>query len=229
MSVFDIANSKTGKTKMEDKIDIPFAKFVCRPLDILSDQWMLLTAGDFQSGTFNTMTIGWGSFGTMWKKPFVTVVVRPTRHTHKFMEEYRDFTVCAFPRKYRKALQICGTKSGRDTDKIKEAGLMPEASSKIKSPAFREAELAIQCRKIYCDDFKPENFLSDEIEDNYPKKDYHRMYFGEILAIKGTRKYISPEASFESGNWKLEIGNWKLETGNWKLRKDSFKPDDQDS
>ena len=54
---------------------------------------------------------------------------------------------------------------------------------------FAEAELVVECRKIYFDDLEPRQFLADWIEPNYPKKDYHRMYFGEILAISGVAKY----------------------------------------
>ena len=82
-----------------------------------ANQWLLLTAGDFQQGHFNTMTVGWGSFGTMWSKPFAQVVVRPTRYTFEFMNTYDTFTLCGFPEQYKKALTLLGSKSGRDGDK----------------------------------------------------------------------------------------------------------------
>ncbi len=151
--------------------------------------WFLLTAGDFGLGRFNTMTVAWGSIGAMWGKPFVMAVVRPHRYTYRFMEEYSSFTLCLFPPQYKDKLSFCGSKSGRDVDKIKECGLTPIASGKIAAPGFDEAELIIECRKIYFDDFKPERFLENGIQKNYPKGDYHRMYFGEILSINGIAKY----------------------------------------
>lgn len=156
-----------------------------------SAQWMLLTAGDFHTGHFNTMTVGWGSLGTMWNTPFAQVVVRPTRYTYEFMERYPTFTLCGFPRTYHNVLQRLGTVSGRDCDKIAEVGLTPEASSHIAAPGFVEADLVIECRKTYWDDLKPTRFLDPNIEKHYPLHDYHRIYFGEILAITGTHDYTA--------------------------------------
>ncbi len=150
---------------------------------------MLLTSGDFKNGTFNTMTVGWGSLGVMWSKPFVQVVVRPTRYTYNFMNQHDTFTLCALPEKYRKALELLGSKSGRHGNKIAEAEIQPIASTIVAAPSFAEAELIIECRKIYWDDFKPDHFLDHHIHANYPLKDYHRIYFGEIMAILGEDKY----------------------------------------
>lgn len=168
---------------------IPIAHFIHRSYHLWATQWLLLTSGDFSAGIYNTMTVAWGSFGVMWRKPIAMVVVRPTRHTFSFMERYDSFTLTAFPERYHKALQILGSRSGRNGDKIAQAGLTPAASSQIKAPAFAEAELVIECRKIYWDDFKPEHFLDAEIEKQYPVRDYHRMYFGEIVAIAGSDAY----------------------------------------
>jgi flavin reductase (DIM6/NTAB) family NADH-FMN oxidoreductase RutF len=152
-------------------------------------QWMLLTAGDFAAGKFNTMTVGWGSLGTMWERPFAQVVLRPSRHTREYMEQYDSFTLCAFPDKHRKALQLLGTRSGRDGDKIAESHLTPVASSAVAAPCFAEAELVLECRKLYWQDMEPANFLDPAIGKNYPKKDYHRIYFGEIVAVSGTDSF----------------------------------------
>ena len=150
-------------------------------------QWLLLTAGDFSTGDFNTMTVGWGSLGTMWGKPFAQVVVRPVRYTYEFIERFDTFTLSAFEMRYRRALNLLGTQSGRDGDKIAEAGLTPIPSMRVAAPGFAEAELILECRKIYWDDIEPGHFLDPGIESNYPQKDYHRIYFGEILAAYGEK------------------------------------------
>ena len=153
-------------------------------INLWEKRWLLLTSGDFKSGNFNTMTVAWGSIGQMWNKPFVQAVVRPTRYTFEFMEKYDTFTLCAFPDEYKPALNLLGSKSGRDGDKIAETNLNVMQSSVVAAPSFKEADLIIECKKIYWDDFKPENFLVPEIDNNYKLKDYHRVYFGEILAIR---------------------------------------------
>jgi len=160
-----------------------------KPYDLLKNDWMVLTSGNFEKNHFNSMTIAWGSFGCMWNKPFIQIVVRPTRYTFEFMEKYDSFTCCVFPEKYKLALNLLGTKSGKNFDKIKESGLIPIKSEKILAPSFKEAELILECKKIYFDNIKPQNFLKINIDKNYPKKDYHQVYFGEIVNILGIEKY----------------------------------------
>ena len=173
-------------------VDIPVRDFTVRINDLWLNKWFLLTSGDWQKNHFNTMTVAWGFFGIMWNRPVASVVVRPVRYTYGFMEEHDDFSLSAFPREFKKDLNLLGSRSGRDGDKVSETGLHPVASPVIGSPSFREAELIIECRKIYFDDFKPENFIDPDIDKNYPQKDYHRIYFGEILKIRGIDRYKKP-------------------------------------
>lgn len=160
-----------------------------RPHHLWAEQWLLLTAGEFAQGRFNTMTVAWGSLGTMWGKPFAQVVVRPSRYTLEFIEQYDSFTLSVFPENCRKALNLLGSRSGRDGDKIAESGLTPEASVEVGAPCFAEAELVIECRKVYWQDVTPTGFVDPDIEKNYPQKDYHRVYFGEIVAVSGCESY----------------------------------------
>ncbi len=172
-------------------INIPNNKLSVKINDIWYNKWFLLTSGDLETQHFNTMTVAWGFLGIMWNKPVAAVVVRPGRYTIEFIEKYEHFTLSAFDRQYRDDLTLLGTKSGRDGDKISETKLNPTPSVIVPSPSFKEAELIIECKKIYWDDFKPEHFLDPLIDKNYPKKDYHRIYFGETLKISGLKKYHS--------------------------------------
>jgi len=152
------------------------------------DNWFLLSCGDFQKNTFNCMTISWGSMGVMWNKPIIQVVVRPTRHTYLFMEKYPDFTICTFGPRYKRILNILGSKSGREMDKINKSGLTAIPSIKVASPGFTEADLIIECRIIAKAPIRPEYFIDTSIGSNYPSKDYHTSYFGEIVHIEGQRE-----------------------------------------
>jgi flavin reductase (DIM6/NTAB) family NADH-FMN oxidoreductase RutF len=172
-----------------ERIDIPFEQFAVLPVTAWGRGGLLLAAGDLSAGDWNCMTVGWGAFGRMWGRPMALVVVRLIRHTRGFMERHDTFTLSAFPEELRPALDYCGSHSGRDEDKTKAAGLTPVAARMVKAPGFAEADLVVECHKIYFDDLEPAHFLADWIEPNYPKKDYHRMYFGEILAISGVAKY----------------------------------------
>jgi len=157
--------------------------FAIKVYDQWVNKWFVLTCGDYNEGEYNSMIVAWGSFGVMWKKPFVQVVVRPTRYTYEFMESYDTFTLCGFSSNYRKAMQILGTRSGRDGDKITASGLTPIASQMVAAPSYKEAKLIIECKKIYSDNLNPANFIDPDIDKCYPAQDYHKVYFGEILAV----------------------------------------------
>jgi len=149
-------------------------------VDLWAKQWLLLTAGNLED--CNMMTVAWGSIGCMWSKPFVQIVVRPQRHTLGYLEKTDTFTLCAFPEEYRDALQTLGSISGRDGDKLSQTNLTLCASTEVEAPSYNEAELILECRKIYIQDIDPKGFVDPSIKDNYPGEDYHRVYFGEILA-----------------------------------------------
>ena len=173
---------------MTQRIQIPVEQFQTQIFHLFANA-LLLTSGEFKEKKFNTMTISWGSMGRIWERPFVQVVVRPHRYTYQFTEQYDSFTLSAFPEKYYDTLMMLGTKSGRDSDKIKESGLTPIPSHHIGSPGFEEAELIIECKKIYYQDINPKMFLANYIAPMY-NNDYHRSYFGEILGIWGVEKYL---------------------------------------
>jgi flavin reductase (DIM6/NTAB) family NADH-FMN oxidoreductase RutF len=146
-------------------------------IQMIGNDWMLITAGDLDH--FNTMTAAWGGLGFLWKEPMATIFIRPQRYTYEFVEKYKEFTLSFFDKEHHDALKICGTRSGRDTDKMKETGLTALVSDR-GNIYFKEARLVIECRKVYYDDIDPALFLDPEIDRLYPIGDYHRMYIGFI-------------------------------------------------
>jgi flavin reductase (DIM6/NTAB) family NADH-FMN oxidoreductase RutF len=147
---------------------------------LIGSDWMLICAG--QPEEYNMMTASWGTAGYLWKKPVVFAFVRPQRHTYGFMESNPYFTISFFEEAHREVLNVCGTKSGRDIDKMQLEGLTPLATTK-GNVLFEEARLVLECRKIYFDDIRPEMFQAFDIEKIYAAKDYHRFYVGEIVNV----------------------------------------------
>jgi flavin reductase (DIM6/NTAB) family NADH-FMN oxidoreductase RutF len=174
------------------RVDIPFDRLVLPVVRSWETQWFVLAAGEFPEN-WNCMTVAWGGLGVMWSRPIAMVVVRPTRHTYSFMEKQTAFTLSAFPEEHHEMLDYLGRRSGRDGDKVAKTGLTPIASRKVSAPGFDEAGLIMECRKVYFHDFDPAHFLAEYIAPNYPSRDYHRMYFGEILAVSGSSKYCATE------------------------------------
>ncbi len=147
---------------------------------LIGKDCFLLTAGTRQH--YNTMTGGWGGFGVLWGKKIALCVVRPHRYTYEFMEKADVFSLSFLDETNYSILEYCGSHTGREVDKAAACGLTPiETSDGIIS--FTQARLVIECKKIYYQDINPEHFLDAAIEKCYPKKDYHRMYIGEVLRI----------------------------------------------
>ncbi len=140
------------------------------PFTKIGKEWLLITAGD--SEKFNTMTASWGGVGVYWGKNVVTTYIRPQRYTKEFVDSNDTFTVAFFDETYREALNICGTISGRDINKIEKAGLTPYFVD--DTVAFEEANMIIVCKKLYHGNMPPENFDAKENDKKwYPEKDYH--------------------------------------------------------
>ena len=151
--------------------------------DQIGQQWMLITAGEPDGEAFNTMTASWGGLGVMWGAPAAFCVVRPQRHTFGFMEKAARYTLSFYPEACRDALNLCGTRSGRDTDKPAETGLRP-VQLEPGVWTFEQAELTIVCRKLYADFLKEDLFLDPAISAKwYAAKDYHKLYIGGVEAV----------------------------------------------
>ncbi len=150
------------------------------PFNDIGNRWMLLAAGDESS--FNFMTVSWGMLGVIWSKPAVQAYVRDSRFTKELMDKHDSFSLSVLKPGYEKALQIAGSKSGRDIDKVKETGLTPVFQGEV--PMFEEAEYTIISKKVYTDFMPAGNFIDKNIiEKAYPGGDFHTLYIGHITEV----------------------------------------------
>ncbi len=138
--------------------------------------FLTVKAGD----RLNTMAIGWATIGFCWKKPIFMVMVRNSRHTFSIIEDTTDFTVSIPTLDMKNEVIYCGTKSGRDVDKFKALGLETKKAQQTTSPIIDVSGLHIECRIVHKSAMDPQ-FLSEDYKSFYPEKDYHTLYFGEIL------------------------------------------------
>ena len=160
---------------MFNKIDPKQLNF--NPFSAIGDKWMLVTAGD--SNKANTMTASWGGAGVLWNKNVVTCYIRPQRFTRELIDANENFSVSFLPEEFRKQLVYCGRVSGRDEDKITGSGLT--LLNDYAAPCFEEADTVLICKKIYVGELKPQGIVYPEHDEaNYPAKDYHIVYIGEI-------------------------------------------------
>ena len=170
--------------------EISLDELSINPMNMFGKDWCLASAGNQENG-YNGMTIAWGHIGAIWDRkvnnkktiiPTACVYIRPQRYTKVFFEKEEYFTICAFDQKYKKALGYMGSHSGKDENKIEKAGLTPLFID--HTIAYKEARMIFVCKKIYQAPLLEENFINKSIADeNYPKKDFHEMYIGEILKV----------------------------------------------
>lgn len=144
---------------------------------IIFEEWMLVTSGSKEK--FNTMTASWGFAGFMWRKPVVNIVIRPQRYTREFLDSNEYFTL-SFYGENKSIHSVCGSKSGREVNKVKECGLTPIFDN--NSVYFDEARLVIVCKKMYVQQMSEDCVIDESIKQNY-NNDYHISYIGEITDI----------------------------------------------
>lgn len=142
--------------------------------------WMLVTSGTKDS--YNTMAASFGTVGIMWDRPATTMFIREIRYTNEFLQKNDYYTLSFFDEEYRPALSLLGTKSGRDTDKIKESGLTP-VETPLGNMAFGEARIVIECKKMYAGHFDEKQNAVPEIAALPYSYDDIIMYAGEIVNL----------------------------------------------
>jgi flavin reductase (DIM6/NTAB) family NADH-FMN oxidoreductase RutF len=159
-------------------------------MDIAEDAMRKIKKGAFLTvkagDALNTMTIGWATLGVIWQKPIMMVAVRPTRFTFGIMEKAEDFTVTVPAGDLVKEIAFCGSKSGRDFDKFKMCNLEIANGQKVISPVIKIPGYHYECKIVYKSAMHPANLSQDYDTSLYPQKDYHTLYFGEILACYET-------------------------------------------
>jgi flavin reductase (DIM6/NTAB) family NADH-FMN oxidoreductase RutF len=159
----------------------PF-EYLSETMHSLPDPGLLLVSRD-QRRRPNAMTIGWGSIGIYWGQPIFVVPVRVSRYTYRCIERTGDFTVNVLPRKLAEVAAFCGTVSGRDHDKFAEARLTAVPGRFVLSPTIEECLISYECKVVHKSDVLAEALAKDLKRSCYPRGDYHRLFFGQILDV----------------------------------------------
>lgn len=168
---------------MKQHVDaFDYAGHICKALK----KGILLTS---KSGdTVNTMTIGWGKIGIEWNRPVFIAYVRETRYTKQMLEENGEFTVnIPYGDVDLRILSYCGTKSGRDTDKIRDLDLNLVDSDVVQVPGIQQLPLTLECKVIYRQKQDLDQLPQEILQRFYPVldesgfRDYHIAYYGEIV------------------------------------------------
>ena len=158
----------------------------------LSSSGSLLVCLD-EEGEPNAMTIGWALLGVVWRRPICAVLVRPSRYTYGCVEHTGDFTVNVPAESLAEQVLFCGTESGLDYDKFDECGFTELASRKVQSPGIEECIATYECSIVQKNDVVPEHFVPEITQTLYSEGDFHRVYYGEVLAVHADLERVEAE------------------------------------
>ncbi len=167
---------------------VPYDYKLSKALSLLVNPGLLL-ASTKRSGESNVMTIGWGTVGIIWGKPMFIVLVRPSRYTYEFIEDSGVFTVNVPTEEMRSWVTVCGTRSGRDLDKFGAYKLSVTPGRIVEAVTIDACEMVYECRVVHHNDLIPDNLIREIEVTAYGGSDYHRVYYGEILAAFAADSY----------------------------------------
>lgn len=170
----------------DERRQVDYRHYLDATLARLARPGLLLAARGPEGRPHNAMTIGWGTFGIIWGRPMCVVLVRPSRYTYGLIEESQDYTVNVPADGMAEAVAYLGSASGRDGDKLARVGVTPAPSLKVASPTLAECPVTYECRVVHYNDVLPPNLAPEVDRGSYPRGDYHRVYYGEIVAVTAT-------------------------------------------
>lgn len=167
--------------------EIKVSELTNNMFDTIGKEWMLVTAGT--EDKFNMMTASWGGTGILWGKPVAFIFIRPERYTYEFIEKCDRLTLSFLGEEYKDVHKVCGSKSGRDTDKVAATGLKPYITEQ-GNITYEQARLMLECRKLYADMIRPEHFMDASLVERWYGEShggFHKMYVLEIehIWVKG--------------------------------------------
>lgn len=167
---------------MKKQIDVfEYAGLICKQM---SKGILLTTKVD---DYVNTMTIGWGTLGIEWGKKLFVAYVRESRFTREVIDKNGEFTInVPLENTDHEITRYCGSKSGRNTDKIQDLKLTLVESDIIGVPGIKELPLTLECRVMYSHKQNANELPTPTIERYYPieengMRDNHIAYYAEIV------------------------------------------------
>jgi len=136
----------------------------------------------------NIITLAW-AMPTSIKPPLVAISIAPKRHSHKLIEQTREFVVNIPTMKILKETLFCGRRSGRNYNKSKEAGLTPLPAKKVKPPIIKECVAHIECKLR-------SQFLTGD----------HTIFVGEIVEAYADRGVFTGKYELEKARMIFHLG-----------------------
>jgi len=168
-------------TTIPERAPMPWEGCAGEILRRLAHGGVLCTVID-QAGKTNVLTLGWGLLGPSYHGHLICVIaITPLRYSWRFIEEVPEFVLAIPNEALAPAVDLCGTRSGREMDKFAVAGLTPVPSLHVRPPSILECPWNVECR-VYTRVQPPHLLLTPEHRQR-PISEQHTIYFAEVLGI----------------------------------------------
>lgn len=131
---------------------------------------VMVSCGDMENA--NILTIAWTGVVSS-EPPLVYVSIRPSRYSYEIIKQSKEFVINIPDENLVWAADYCGTKSGKEVDKFKEAKLTKEICNLVKAPAIAECPVSLECKLI---EIKPMGS--------------HDMFIGEIISVNAKKEIV---------------------------------------
>ena len=165
------------------RMEIDFWECSNEILSRMRSEGVLCTVVD-KAGEQNLLTLGWGLIGRSYHAhPIFVIAVTPLRYSWHFLEQVPEFVIAVPDHALEEATALCGTKSGRDLDKFRAAGLTPVPSLHVRPPSIPQCPINVECR-VYASVAPPHMLLTPE-HRRRPIEEQHTIYFAEVLGTYG--------------------------------------------
>lgn len=135
----------------------------------------------------NIITVSWA--GTVCGRPWmVAISLRPATHSHSLLMQHREFVVNVPTSNMLRAVELCGSMSGKDADKWKAAALTPDASETVGVPGIAECPVSMECRLRHTLDLG-----------------LHTLFIGEVLRLRRDPSWrlVPPPLAWMEGDYHI--------------------------
>ena len=158
-----------------------FGDYAKETLEQLSGKGVFFTVKN--GDNVNTMTIGWGSLSEYWGQDVFIAPIRMSRYSYEMLKNTDEFTVSVpLNGEMDAALGYCGSHSGRDGNKLSEAGLETLPANEVSTPLIKGCKIFYECKILMTKELKKEDLPADLQDRWYANGDMHVLFFGKILS-----------------------------------------------
>lgn len=183
--VQEVVGNVADKSFDELFTNIPATDIKDNVFKLVGQDYTVITAGN--DSLYNSMTASYGGWGQLFDKPTTWCFLRANRYTLEVIKKEQTYTMSYFADNYKDQVLFFGSKTGRNSEKMKE-NTLTKVSTPSGNISYKEARLIIECKLIQVTSVNPDDFYTEEgrrfvVDASKESNEYHKVVFGEITNV----------------------------------------------